>query len=182
MRKDLFVFAVALSALALVPADADAKMAAAGASVSFTAIGPAGMKIVGTTSDLAVKDDGSKIAVAVPLANLKTGIDLRDKHMREKYLQVAQFPTAELEVARGSLNLPADGANASGTGQGTIKIHGVSKPVTFKYVAKRSAASYDVSGNVQINIKEFGIEVPSYMGVTVKPDVDVQVKFTAKDG
>jgi polyisoprenoid-binding protein YceI len=101
--------------------------------------------------------------------------------MREKYLQVGQFPTAELEVARSALNLPADGSNASGKAQGTIKIHGKSKPVTFQWSAKRAGTSYDVSGGVQINIKEFGIEVPSYMGVTVKPDVDVQVKFAAKD-
>lgn len=181
-RSTLLVLAASMAAaFVLVPGDAGAQLKSAGASVSFTAVGPAGMKIIGTTSDLVVKDDAQKIAVAVPLANLKTGIDLRDRHMRDKYLQVDQFPTAELEVSRSSLNLPADGANAAGTGQGTMKIHGKTKPVSFKYTAKRSGASYDVSGTVQLNVKDFGIEIPSYMGVTVKPDVDVAVKFTAKD-
>jgi hypothetical protein len=30
-------------------------------------------------------------------------------------------------------------------------------------------------------MKEFGIDVPSYLGVTVKPDVQVSVKFDATD-
>jgi polyisoprenoid-binding protein YceI len=182
-RTTLFALGVSMAAAAFVfvPGDAGAQLKSAGASVSFTAVGPAGMKINGTTSELAVKDDAQKITVTVPLANLKTGIDLRDKHMREKYLQVAQFPNAELEVSRASLNLPADGSNAAGSGQGTMKIHGKSKPVTFKYTAKRAGTTYEVSGNVQVNVKDYGIEIPSYMGVTVKPDVDVAVKFTAKD-
>lgn len=170
-----------VAAFVFVPADAGAQLKSAGASVSFTAVGPAGMKIVGNTSELAVADDAKKITIAVPLAGIKTGIDLRDRHMREKYLQVDQFPRAELEVTRASLNLPSDGANAAGTGQGTMKIHGRSKPVSFKYTAKRAGASYEVTGSVQVNVKDYGIEIPSYMGVTVKPDVDVSVKFTAKD-
>lgn len=175
------LLACALFAAVLVPGGAIAKMQGSGASVSFTAVGPAGMKIVGTTSELAVNDDAQKIVVVVPLSGLKTGIDLRDKHMREKYLEVAQYPTAELEVTRSALNLPADGANASGKAQGTMKIHGKSKPVSFQWSAKRAGTSYDVSGSVQVNVKDFGIEIPSYLGVTVKPDVDVQVKFAAKD-
>lgn len=181
-RKTLLALAASMvTAVVFVPGEAGAQLKSSAASVSFTAVGPAGLKIIGKTSELAVKDDAEKIAIAVPLAGIKTGIDLRDKHMREKYLQVDQFPTAELEVSRASLNLPADGANAGGTGQGTMKIHGRAKPVTFKYTAKRAGASYDVAGNVQVNVKDFGIEIPSYMGVTVKPDVDVAVKFTAKD-
>lgn len=182
-RTTLFALGVSMAAaaLVLVPGHAGAQLKSAGASVSFTAIGPAGLKINGTTSELAVRDDAQKVVVTVPLANLKTGIDLRDKHMREKYLQVSQFPTAELEVSRASLNLPADGSNAAGTGKGTMKIHGTSKPISFKYTARRAGATYQVTGNVQLNMKDFGIEVPSYMGVSVKPDVDVEVKFTARD-
>ncbi len=180
-RLSVSVVAVAAAAFALVPGSADAQMSSTGASVSFTAIGPAGLKIVGTTSSLALKDDAQKIAVTVPLAGLKTGIDLRDKHMREKYLQVDQFPTAELEVPRSALKLPADGSNAAGSAQGTIKIHGKSKPVTFQYSAKRAGNKYDVTGNLQVNVKDFAIEIPSYMGVTVKPEVDVAVKFSANE-
>src|SRR5579863_3203967 len=74
--------------------------------VSFAASGPAGMSIEGTTSELTVADQGDNIVITVPLANLTTGISLRDRHMRDKYLEVQKFPTATLTVARSALKLP----------------------------------------------------------------------------
>lgn len=167
----------------LTPWSADAKVARSGSpAVSFSASGPAGMKIVGTTSDLSVADDGGNLHVTVPLANLKTGIALRDQHMREKYLQVQKFPNAELTVPRGAIKFPAAGGEASADANGTMKIHGQSKPVTFHYTAKREGDKFAVSGSARLNVKDFGIEIPSYLGVTVNPDIVVSVKFDATDG
>jgi polyisoprenoid-binding protein YceI len=152
-----------------------AKLAGSGGEVSFTAIGPGGLKIVGNTSQITAKEDGANAIVSVPLGGLSTGIALRDKHMKEKYLETDKFPNAELTVARSAVK------EGSGSAQGTMKIHGQSKPVTFSYSAKKSGAGYAVDGTVRINIKDFGVEVPSYLGVTVKPEVDVAVKFNATD-
>lgn len=173
--------APALFAL-LLPFAADAKLGATGSSsVSFAANGPAGMRIVGTSSDLSVSDDAQNVTVTVPLGNLKTGIDLRDRHMREKYLEVGKYPNAELVVDRSAIKFPADGAESSGNVNGTMTIHGQSKPVVVAYKAKRSGSAYDVSGSLRVNIKEYGVEVPSYLGVTVKPDVDVALSARVQD-
>jgi hypothetical protein len=53
--------------------------------------------------------------------------------------------------------------------------------VTFNYTAKKVGAGFAVDGTVHLNMKEYGIEVPSYLGVTVKPEVDVTAKFSAND-
>jgi polyisoprenoid-binding protein YceI len=156
---------------------AEAKLAASGGDVSFTAVGPGGLKIVGTTKELAVKEDGATVTVVVPLGNIDTGIGLRNRHMREKYLEVDKYPTAELSVNRSDLKFVDGSASASGT----MKIHGQSKPVTFTYTAKKNGSSFAIDGAVHLNMKEFGIEVPSYLGVTVKPEVDVTAKFNAAD-
>jgi polyisoprenoid-binding protein YceI len=152
-----------------------------GASASFRAVGPGGTHIEGKTSELQLADDGTNVTVTVPLGNLRTGIDLRDRHMKEKYLEVDKFPTATLTVARGSLKLPTADAEVKDSAQGTMTLHGVSKPVTFRYGAKLEDGVNAVHGSVRVNMKEFGIEVPSYLGVTVKPDVDVSVRFKATD-
>ncbi len=34
---------------------------------------------------------------------------------------------------------------------------------------------------MHLNMNDFGIEKPTYMGATVKPDVDVNVRFHFKD-
>jgi len=81
--------------------------------VTFDAAGPAGMKIEGTTSDLSVVDDGGNVVITVPLANLSTGIGLRDHHMKEKYLEVPKYPAATLTIARNALKFPHDGERAS---------------------------------------------------------------------
>ncbi len=180
-RKHLLLGSLFVAAV-LVPTFADAKLGgASGPQVTFTAVGPAGLKIEGKSNELSVSEDGTNVTIAVPLGNLKTGIDLRDKHMREKYLEVAKYPNAELSVPRASLKVPASGS-ASGAAQGTMKIHGKTKSVTFNYTASRSGAKFDVAGDVHVNINDYGIEVPSYLGVTVKPDVAITVKFSAVDG
>ncbi len=149
--------------------------------VVFHATGPAGLKIDGKTKDLKVTEDGGKITFVVPLAGVDTGISLRNKHMTEKYLEVAKFPAAELVVERSALRLPEDGKDAAGKVPGMMKIHGVSKPVEVSYKARRAGAAFNVEGSVKLSIKSFGIEIPSYMGVTVKDDVEVELKTKVED-
>jgi polyisoprenoid-binding protein YceI len=159
-----------------------AKLSKSGSSdVSFTAIGPGGLKIVGTGKEVRVADDGRSVTVAVPLRSIQTGIDLRDKHMHDKYLEDGRYPEAVLEVPRAALKVPAAGEVAADA-TGTVRMHGKSKDIPFHYSAKRSGAQMNVSGTLHLNMKDFGIEVPSYLGITVKPDVEVSVRFDAADG
>src|SRR5262249_34866580 len=85
-----------------------------GAEVAFTGKGPAGFKMVGTTDKLSLRDDGQQLTFTVPLDAFDTGIELRDRHMKEKYLETARFPQATLVVKRGELQVPARGETASG--------------------------------------------------------------------
>jgi polyisoprenoid-binding protein YceI len=95
---------------------------------------------------------------------------------------VPLYPTAELTVPRGSLKIPG-GAGDAGGGDvaGTLKLHGRTRAVTFHYDAKRDSAIH-VSGAVHVNMTDFGIDAPSYLGVSVKPDVDVTVRFDVNEG
>lgn len=171
----LFVAALASGTLA------SAKLAKSGeAEVTFSATGPGGLSIVGTTHDLSVSEAGDDVVVTVPLANLDTKIALRNKHMREKYLETTKYPNAELKVAKGQLHVPKDGPT-SGKANGTITIHGQSRPTTFEYTARKNGASIAVDGKVHVNMKDHGIEQPGYAGVSVKPDVDVRAVFSVDD-
>lgn len=146
-------------------------------SVSFRAVGPGGLAIVGNCSDISVKEQGNNLSVVVGLQGLKTGIDLRDNHMKEKYLETGKHPTALLVVDKTKLTIPSNGGDVNGT----LTLHGVTKPVHVHYVASGVAKQVHVEGDMRVNMKEFGIDVPSYLGVTVKPDVQVSVKFDAAD-
>ena len=171
------------AALALTPFSASAKLAVKGTpDVHFFATGPGGLTIDGKTADLTVADDGTKAVFTVALKKLETGIALRDEHTRKKYLQVDTYPDATLELLRGDVKLPEPGKRGEGEVKGTYTCHGKSQPVTVKYKIRRDKDGLDVDGRFKINIKDHGIDVPSYLGVTVRPEMEIQVKFQATDG
>jgi polyisoprenoid-binding protein YceI len=178
MTRSHLAFACLVVATSAV--SADARVTRSGTPhVDFRASGPAGMRINGTTSDLDVDDRGARIVVRVPLANLTTGISLRDRHMRDKYLQVGSYPNAELTVDRSAVRFPPDGGTSSGDATGSMSIHGRSRNVSFHYTVARNGGQLRVVGTTSVDIRDYDIHVPSYLGITVKPNVDVEVQFTA---
>ena len=50
----------------------------------------------------------------------------------------------------------------------------------MKYRIVRTGTRYQVTGNVPLNLKDYDIDVPSYLGVTVQPDIDTSASFTAE--
>ena len=161
-----------------------ARLAAPGDSrVAFHAIGPSGLKIDGTTNELGVNEASEQVSVVVPLRGLDTKIELRNKHMRDNYLETDKYPTAELVVARSALKTP-DAAPVSGEADGIMKLHGREHAVRFKYDAsrlERAGARYQVNGSVRLDIRDYGIKEPSFMGASVKPEVEVVVSFTVSE-
>jgi polyisoprenoid-binding protein YceI len=164
---------------------ADAKVAAVPgpADIQFHASGPGGLKIDGQSSDPVnvVETDDGLIKIFVPLGGLDTGIGLRNKHMKEKYLETAKFANAELQVKRADVKLPGGDGEMSGEASGLLVLHGKAQPTKFKYHVKRVGADYTVRGDLRVDIRNHGISIPSYLGVTVKPEVDVEVRFKAKE-
>jgi polyisoprenoid-binding protein YceI len=175
-RNKIFALTIGLALVSATAAGA-ALTAPRDAHVVFEAAGPAGMKIEGRTSDLSVEDGGGNVVIAVSLANLGTGIALRDRHMKEKYLEVAKYPDASLVVARSALKFPANGAQAEGDAPAILKLHGQARPVTIHYEANGDRDGFSVRGAFRLKMDDFGITIPSYLGVTVKPDVDVHADF-----
>jgi polyisoprenoid-binding protein YceI len=180
-RFQAWARAAAIAALLTVSIVAHAKINKSGASTAgFRAKGPAGLGIEGTTSELALADDGTTVTVSVPLGNLTTGIGLRDRHMKG-YLEVDTYPSAELKVARSQLKFPASDSASESDAKGTMKIHGVTREVSFHYAAKLAGGAWAIRGSTRINMNDFGIKTPSYLGVSVKPDIDVFANFQAAD-
>jgi polyisoprenoid-binding protein YceI len=171
----------ALLALCSFSLIAAAKLSKTGSSsTSFKAAGPAGMSIDGSTSEMSVADDGTTILITVPLGNVTTGIGIRDEHTK-KALETDKFPTVTLKVARSAIKFPAAGSESSGDAKGSMTLHGQAKDVTFHYTAKLDGDTFTVKGTTRVNVDDFGIKRPSYLGVTVKPDVDINTSFQAKD-
>lgn len=152
-------------------------------SIEFLAKGSPGfLKIQGTEGKLrgALKLDGDKLngELIADLTGLKTGIDLRDQHMKEKYLETGKFPEATLKIDNQTINTATTDKQ---TVQGELTLHGVTKPVVVEAVVKKAdAKKYDVQSTFNIVLADFGIDVPKYLGVTVAQDVTVATKMMAE--
>lgn len=183
--RHFFVRAVRVSTFLAVSSVAVlAGAALSGASdqtVTFKAKGPVGFKIEGTTHALTVSENDGKVKVVVPLGGIQTGMDLRDEHTR-KALKVAEFPNAELVVSRDELKFPKGDDEVSGDAKGKLTIAGTSHRTPFTYTAKKSGDGIVVDAKTKVSLKEYGIEVPDYGGITVKDEVELSIHFRATDG
>jgi polyisoprenoid-binding protein YceI len=168
--------------LALIPSLALAAIPLKGlpeGSVNFLAVGkPSALKIhgkaTGPEAKLELSDTRLTGAAEFDMNSLTTGIDLRDRHMKEKYLQVKEHPKARLTLTDAPVD-PAFAATLSNSSERPFKaklqLHGQEREVEGTYTAKDGL----VQAKFQIKLTDYGIEIPSYLGITVAESVDVNV-------
>lgn len=171
-------WSVGLAAVALtfsVAAHAAYKSVGEGTS-GFLAVGPGGLKIEGTGTGVTASEAGGKITVKAPLNNFKTGISLRDDHLK-KALKTEVNKYATFTVDRSSINAPS-GKEAAGKGKGQFALNGVTKDTAFDYKASPAGGgAIEVQGRATIDMTDFKLEQPCYLGVCVDKEVKVKVKF-----
>jgi polyisoprenoid-binding protein YceI len=118
--------------------------------------------------------------LAVDLATLDSGISLRNTHMRENYLEVGKgegYQRAHLK----DIVLAGDPATLSGatTFSATLLVHGVERPVRGSARVSREGAGIRVEASFPVALPDHGIAKPRYLGVGVRDEVTVKVKFQA---
>ncbi len=158
----------------------------AGGDVKFTAIGKPGfLKIRGESKDkfpkgkLSFKGNSMSGEFTFEIKNLDTGIDLRNEHMKDKYLEASKFPEAKLILKELPIKETDLKNNISLPFKGSLILHGESKDVEGKFVYTGSEKK-SVS-NFTIKVSDFKIDVPKYMGITVSETVDVEVTVIIKE-
>lgn len=149
-------------------------------SVGFLAVGKPGfLKIRGEGGKLVGKatitDGKLSGAFEVALGDLKTGIDLRDEHMKEKYLEVAKFPKATLTID----SLVVANGEKEYDFNGKLTVKGVEKPVSGKLNLTLAADKAEGKASFKLQTGDYPIGVPSHLGVTMAESVDVNAEFVA---
>ncbi|MDP2315488.1 MAG: YceI family protein [Pseudomonadota bacterium] len=185
IRRALVAAAIVGSAAMLAPSLAHAAMTVSGKpKISFFATGSPGfLDIEGESSTVTTTDDGTRLTFVVPMTTVSTGIDMRDSHMNDEYVQVAQFPNATLSLAKADVKWPAALAeSATGTITGTFNVHGIDQPIDVTYTTKKSKTGYRVNAKFAFDCSKHGIAIPAYMGVTVDPKMTAEVQVDLVDG
>lgn len=166
---------------------ASSTLAVSPGQVEFDAVGwPSALKIhgkgAGLDGRLTIEDGSVSGVIGFDLQALETGIALRDRHLKEKYLETARYPRATLTLSRVAVDkVPAAEtfAPVSIPFAGTLSLHGVEKSVTGEAKVARAGRAVTTTATFAIDLHDFGIGVPSYMGITVAEKVQVRVGFPA---
>jgi len=118
--------------------------------------------------------------LAVDLRSLDTGISLRNDHLREKYLEVDKGSGFDKAVLSDiTLNgFKGDLPEGKGSFSGSLTLHGVKKTVTGPVEVRKAGAGLRVKASFPVNLPDYNIAEPRYLGVGVKDTVQVDVTFT----
>lgn len=157
----------------------------------FLAIGnPSAIRIDGKTDGpegiLLAEDNGDSLLVAgelrVSLKNADTGIALRDRHMKDKYLETAKFENAslivsEISVAKASLNKETPTTMPF---KGILDLHGVKKDIQGELTVKSASEGIVVSAKFPVKLSDHGVMIPSFAGITVADQVEVTAQSMAE--
>lgn len=127
---------------------------------------------VGPAPDLA----GSRLFFEVDLASLDTGISLRNRHMRDNYLETDEHPYATFD---GKL----DRIEAAGPGRfnvrasGDFAVHGVAARRTLDCLVTEERGGHRVACAFPVRLEDHDIEIPRIMFMKLAPEVRVEIDF-----
>jgi polyisoprenoid-binding protein YceI len=166
-------------------------LAPAQGSTQFLAVGrPSALKIngkgEGPSGSLSFKKDGEGYLMSgeavVDMSKFETGIGMRDRHMKETYLEVEKYKTAKLTLK--DVKLPKSAVESGGEVKckGHLDLHGKQQDVDVVVSLEKKEDSLGATSRFTIKLSDFAIAVPKYAGITVADEVTVttETKIPAK--
>lgn len=99
--------------------------------------------------------------VVVPVKNLKTGIQLRDDHAKQKNaLHTSKFPNATFQLKRLTSGELIEDQELQTTAQGLLTIKGISKQVSIPVKALLKNGQVQVKTQFKFNPHVFNVNYP----------------------
>jgi polyisoprenoid-binding protein YceI len=120
--------------------------------------------------------EGSEFYLEVDLASIDTGIGLRDRHMRDNYLETDRFPFATFAGVFGSVTEGGAGVYAV-TGRGAMTIHGVSRETLIPCEVQSVGDGYRVRCAFQVLLSDHDIEIPKVMFMKLANEIRLELDF-----
>jgi polyisoprenoid-binding protein YceI len=177
-----FILAIFLFPAFAFSADLTKPIVVKTAALEFIALGkPSLIKIRGKSQALTgtIISNGKTLSgkIKLEVKTLDSGIELRDKHMKEKYLEVQKYPEAILTVK----DLPAleSGKDLNQEVQLPLYLHGVERMVKVNLQLKNHGEKYTGTASFSISLSDYKLDIPTYMGIKVADQVNLSVNFEA---
>jgi polyisoprenoid-binding protein YceI len=123
-------------------------------------------------------------ALSVDLDTLKSDESLRDEWIKFNTLNTRVYPRAEFTLERVSgVPMPiAEQGVWAATLEGTMKIHGIERPLSWPVQVTRSSGEVRVQGATAFKFGDYGMAVPANrLILSVVDDVKLEIDLLARD-
>ena len=176
-------FAIALMTVAAAPAGAsDAYKVSSGEVTVMCPLTVGGSfeaktkNLSGDVTPASGEQGAARGALKVELQTLATGISIRDRHMKDNYLEVAkgpEFATAIIDDIR------VEKLQGKTVFTGMLSLHGQKRKVTGAAQLQEKDGKIRVQAQFPVKVSEFEIPAPTYLGVGVRDEIQVKVSLLA---
>jgi len=121
----------------------------------------------------------SEIYFEVELAGLDTGIGLRNRHMRDNYLETDLFPYA---FYHGKItNVVLDSVNYyTITSEGIFSVHGVERALSISALVSTTDTDLRVYCEFDLNLTDYNIDIPSLMFLKINETIHLFLDYYLK--
>ena len=118
------------------------------------------------------------LELKIPVMALKTGMEIRVKHMRERVFTAAdgKLPDIVFKAKESTCQAPKDGVSACEV-KGSLSIRGVEKPYVCAVNLKNGN---QVEGHVSLDVTDFGVTPAQLAYEAIKVNPKVVLDFSVK--
>jgi polyisoprenoid-binding protein YceI len=138
----------------------------------------------GTSNDLKglLDLELKKLDFYIDLNTLRTGINLRDEHMRESYLETKKYPFAEFTGILNGYN-PARKDTQSVIAVGSFSLHGVTTSRTIQGRIFEGPDHIYVEAKWEVMLTDHKITIPKvlFLKLADRQEVRIQTRLNRKD-
>lgn len=134
-----------------------------------------------------LKDAGAalhleRIEAIVPVATLRTGIKLRDEHMRKYIFETAdgQVPDVQFSAEHAQCSQAPNAGTYTCPTSGVLSIRGTARPLQLELKVSRHGDGFKVTGDTTVTLSSYGIARPSQFGVMTEDTVRIHVELNAR--
>ena len=127
------------------------------------------------------------VRLAAPVDQLRTGIELRDEHLRSAgWLDAAQFKTIEFESTKATKK-----DDKNWTVEGNFTMHGVKKPITVDVVLREipleliqkahwgETPGLGFTTKFKLKLSDFGVKIPEVAAAKVNNELSISIDLVA---
>ncbi len=130
-------------------------------------------------------DDGDNLAAnssiyfETDLRTLDTGIGLRNRHMRENYLETDKYPFAKYKGKIVKAEKMPSGEYEVET-EGEMTIHGVTKSLKAKGTIIDQGDGLKIKTNFTVKLSDYNIDIPQLMFMKINEVMQLELIFHLK--